>query len=270
MKKRGKKRNLFTKYVLKTNGKNGNILLVTWEVKAMSEFKTTTFVDIHDVDYNGIAKTSALMRYIQSAAQTQLTQNGMSYEALRDMNRGFILSRIRMEITAPIRAYTPLTAITYPCESRGYSFLRCYELLQDGVSVAKAISVWALIDTENRALVRVNDFNLNLPTCAPNELVLGHIKMPSELIDVGGYGVHYGDVDQNRHMNNTKYPDMYSNYLPLEGKMIKSITIHYNNEAAIGEKLRVRRAKIGDTYFFRTVRSDGKINSEAQIELIDI
>lgn len=236
----------------------------------MNEFRTNLFVDIHDVDYNGVAKTSSLMRYIQSAAQTQLTENNMSYDELKDMKRCFILSRIRMEISRPIRAYTPITAITYPCESRGYSFLRCYELIQDGVSVAKAISVWALIDTDTRMLVRVNDFDLNLPTSAPNELVLGHIKMPSELIDVGGYGVHYGDVDQNRHMNNTKYPDMYSNYLPLDGKMIKSITIHYNNEAKIGEKLRVSRAQIGDTYFFRTVRSDGKINSEAQIELADL
>jgi acyl-ACP thioesterase len=236
----------------------------------MSDFRTNLFVDIHDVDYNGVAKTSALMRYIQSAAQTQLTQNGMSYEELRGMNRGFILSRIRMEISEPIKAYTPLTAVTYPCESRGYSFLRCYELLQDGRSVAKAISVWALIDTENRSLVRVNDFDLGLPTLAPNELTLGHIKMPSELVDVGGYGVHYGDVDQNHHMNNTKYPDMYSNFLPLEGKMIKSITIHYNNEAIIGEKLRVSRAKIGGDYYFRTVRADGKVNSEAKIELADI
>ena len=67
-----------------------------------------------------------------------------------------------------------------------------------------------------------------------------------------------------------KYPDMYSNFLPLEGKMIKSITIHYNNEAIIGEKLRVSRAKIGEDYFFRTVRADGKVNSEAKIELADI
>ena len=236
----------------------------------MSDFRTNIIVDIHDVDYNGIAKTSALMRYIQSAAQTQLTLNGMSYDQLKARRRGFILSRIRMEINEPIRAYTPLTAITYPCESRGYSFLRCYELLKDGVSVAKAISVWALIDTESRSLVRVNDFELGLPTLAPNDLVLGHIRMPSELLDIGGYGVHYGDVDQNRHMNNTRYPDMYSNFLPLENKMIKSISIHYNNEAAIGEKLRVSRANVGDTYFFRSIRGDGKINSEAQIELTDI
>lgn len=236
----------------------------------MKEFRTNLIVDIHDVDYNGIAKTSALMRYIQSAAQTQLTENGMSYEELKAMKRGFILSRIRMEVSEPIKAYTPLTAITYPCESRGYSFLRCYELLRDGISVARAIAVWALIDTENRSLVRVNDFDLNLPTCQPNDLVLGHIKMPSELVDIGGYGVHYGDVDQNRHMNNTKYPDMYSNFLPLEGKMIKSINIHYNNEASIGEKLRICRIQEGNKFFFRTIRADGKTNSEAEIEVINI
>ena len=137
--------------------------IVENEVKRMNEFKTNIFVDIHDVDYNGIAKTSSLMRYIQSAAQAQLTENSMSYEELRDMKRCFVLSRIRLEVSRPIRAYTPVTAITYPCESRGYSFLRCYELIQDGISVAKAISVWALIDTESRALVRVNDFDLNLP-----------------------------------------------------------------------------------------------------------
>ena len=236
----------------------------------MKEFKTNLVVDIHDVDYNGIAKTSALMRYIQSAAQTQLTENGMSYEELKAMKRGFILSRIRMEVSEPIKAYTPLTAITYPCESRGYSFLRCYELLRDGISVARAIAVWALIDTENRSLVRVNDFDLNLPTCQPNDLVLGHIKMPSDLVDIGGYGVHYGDVDQNRHMNNTKYPDMYSNFLPREGKMIKSINIHYNNEASIGEKLRICRIQEGNKFFFRTIRADGKINSEAEIEVINV
>ena len=71
-------------------------------------------------------------------------------------------------------------------------------------------------------------------------------------------------------MNNTKYPDMYSNFLPLGGKMIRSITINYSNEAQIGEKLRVQRGEENGFYYFRTVRSDGKVNSEAQIELCDI
>lgn len=234
------------------------------------EYRIKGEVDVHDVDYNGVAKTSSIMRYIQTAAQCQLTDKGMSYDNLKRENRAFILSRIKLEVLKPLRAYAPITAITYPCESRGYSFLRCYALESEGEIVARAISVWALIDTETKALVKVRDFDLGLITMPQNGLILNAMKLPSGLVDIGGYGVHYGDVDQNRHMNNTKYPDMYSNFLPLENKMIRSIIINYSTEAQIGEKLRVQRGEEGGYYYFRTVRSDGKVNSEAQIELCDI
>ena len=234
------------------------------------EYRMNCQVDVHDVDYNGVAKTSSIMKYIQTAAQCQLTDSGMSYDNLKSRGRAFILSRLKLEVLKPLTAHTPLTAVTYPCESRGYSFLRCYALECDGEVVARAISVWALIDTESHALVKVNDFNLGLPTLPQNDLVLRAMKLPSSMTDIGGYGVHYGDVDQNRHMNNTKYPDMYANFLPLENKMIRSITINYSSEAQIGEKLRVQRGEADGYYYFRTVRSDGKVNSEAQIELCDL
>lgn len=234
------------------------------------EYRMNCEVDVHDVDYNGIAKTSSIMKYIQSAAQNQLTEGGLSYDNLKNSKRVFVLSRIKLEVLRPLTSHTPLTAVTHPCESRGYSFLRCYALECDGQVVARAISVWALLDTETKSLVKVNDFDLGLTLLPTNGLVLGAMKLPSALKDIGGYGVHYGDVDRNMHMNNTKYADMYSNFLPLKGKMIRSITINYSSEAQIGEKLRVQWAQDDRYHYFRTVRSDGKINSEAQIELTDI
>ena len=234
------------------------------------EYRMKNVVDVHDVDYNGIAKTSSIMKYIQTAAQCQLTESGMSYDNLKSQNRAFILSRVKLEVLKSLKAHTPITAITYPCESRGYSFLRCYALECEGELVARAISVWALIDTESRALIKVRDFELGLETLPQNGLILSPMNLPSAMLDIGGYGVHYGDVDQNRHMNNTKYPDMYSNFLPLENKMIRSITINYSSEAQIGDKLRVQRGEDGGIFYFRTIRSDGKVNSEAQIELCDI
>lgn len=236
------------------------------------EFRTHIIADIHDVDPNGIVRASALMRYIQSAAQTQLTENGMSYDQLKEQKRAFILSRIKLEFTEPVRAYEPLVAVTYPCNSRGYSFLRCYALERYGVAVGKAVSVWALIDTDTRSLIKVNDFELGLETHEPHNLELNRFALPSVLQDVGTYTVNYGDLDQNRHMNNTRYPDMYSNFLPLDGMRIKSISINYKNEAPKGERLRVERAEDpdGKTFYFRTVRSDGLVNTEAEIRLESI
>ena len=234
------------------------------------EYRMRCEVDVHDLDYNGVARTSAILKYMQSAAQKQLTEGGLSYDVLRRNNKAFILSRLRLEVLRPLTAYTPLTAITYPCDSRGYSFLRCYALESDGEIVARAISGWALVDTATRGLVRVNDFDLNLPVLPQNGLILGTTKMPSTLAKIGSYGIHYSDIDQNYHMNNTKYPDMYSNFLPLSGRMIRSISINYQNEAQAGEKLDVLRAEDCGLFYFRTVRPDGKINSDAQIEICSI
>jgi acyl-ACP thioesterase len=236
------------------------------------EFRTEIIADIHDVDHNGVARMSSLMKYIQSAAQTQLTLNGMSYEELRNMKRAFILSRIKLEFTEPVRAYEHITAVTYPCDSRGYSFLRCYALEKDGRTIGRAVSMWALIDTDTRSLVRVNDFDLGLQTHEPHSLALTRFTMPSVIKELGTYTVNYGDLDQNCHMNNTRYPDMYSNFLPLDGMRIKSISINYKNEARRGERLRVERADGADgkTYYFRTVRKDGLVNTEAEIELEEI
>ena len=236
----------------------------------MQPYKTNISVDVHDVDFNGVVRVSALMRYIQSAAQLQLTECGKSYDNLRKENRAFLLSRIKMEFTEDLRAYDPLTVTTFPCDSRGYSFLRCYTVEKFGKTVGKAVSVWALVDTATRALVRVNDFDLGLETYSPLDLPLDRMIMPKDFETVGHYTVEYGIIDQNNHMNNTAYPDMYSNFLPLENKRIKTITINYKDEAPAKDKLTVERAFADGVFYFRTLRTDWKINSEAEIHLTEI
>lgn len=228
-------------------------------------------VDVHDLDHNGVARCSSLMRYIQTAAQSQLTENGMSYDELYRQKRAFILSRIKMEFTRPLRAYDRISATSYPCDSRGYSFLRCYSLEAAGETVGRAVSVWALIDTDTHGLIKVGDFPLGIDTEPTGELALSRFILPSEITYAGTYTVNYGDLDQNRHMNNTRYPDMYANFLPLDGRWIKSISISYQNEAPMGEKLSLYSAHAGgNIYYLRSVREDGRVNSEAEIELAEI
>ena len=238
--------------------------------EAMNYYNRKICVDVHDVDFNGIARTSALMRYIQSAAQWQLTDNGHSYDNLKSLNKAFILSRIKLEFTESVYAYDSLEAETFPCDSHGFTFLRCYLLKKADRVIGRAVSAWALVDTEKHSLVKVNDFDLGLETYKALDFPLGRIVMPRELDTVGTYTVNYADLDQNNHMNNTRYPDMYSNFLPLDKKRIRSITVSYMNEAASGERLTVQRAYSDGSFYFRTLRQDGKINTEAEIQLADI
>lgn len=227
-------------------------------------------VDVHDVDASGEARCSALMRYMQTAAQSQLTENGMSYDELKGRKRAFILSKITMEFTESIRAYAPLSAISYPVESRGYTFYRCYALEREGRTIGRAVSAWALIDTDTHSLVRVNDFELGISPEERGGMALERFSVPATLKEVGYYRVRYSDLDQNGHMNNTRYPDMYADFLPMGGMRISRISISWMAEAPAGENLRVLSGCTDGVYYIRTVREDGKINTEAQIMLSPI
>ena len=100
-------------------------------------------------------------------------------------------------------------------------------------------------------------------------MTLGRILMPSTLRKVGQYTVCYADIDQNRHVNNTRYADIFANFLPMKDKRICAITVSYVNEARIGDTLDVHLACEDGNYYIRTLRPDGKINTEAEIRLCD-
>lgn len=237
----------------------------------MSSFSIPIQVDVHEVDFNGAARTSSLMRYMQSAAQMQLNEHGLSYNELYDnRHRAFLLSRITMEFNCAPREGEELVAETFPVPSRGFSFLRCYQLWRADEVIGRAVSAWALIDTESRHLVKTGDFDLPLPHLPALSMELSHVRVPSDVIAIGEYNVTYAEVDQNRHMNNTRYPDMYAHFLPMEGRRIRRITIHYRKEAPIGVTLKVLHKAEGDVHYFRTLLPSGEVNSEAEIMLCEL
>lgn len=234
-------------------------------------FSKNITVDAHDVDFNGVARASSIMRYMQSTAEDQLASHEMSYDQLKESGKAFILSKIKIEFLKPLYANDKILAETFPCDSYGYTFLRCYRIIKGDEIVARAASIWALVDISNKSLVRVKNFDLGLETYAPiSDLPMERILLPAEISEVGEYRVTYGEIDRNNHMNNTKYPDMYSTFLPLENKRIKTLSIDFINEARRFEKLKVMSAKSDGGFYFKTEREDGKVNSISEITLTDI
>ena len=234
-------------------------------------FSKNITVDAHDVDFNGVAKASSIMRYMQSAAEDQLASHGMSYDQLKTENKAFILSKIKIEFLKPLFAHDRIKAETFPCDSYGFTFLRCYQITRGEEIIARAASIWALVDIGSKSLVRVKSFDLGLETYAPiPDMQIERILLPAEIAEVGKYRVTYGEIDRNNHMNNTKYPDMYSTFLNLDNKRINTLSIDFLSEARKYESLAVFCAKSTDGFYFKTEREDGKINSVAHITLCDI
>jgi len=226
-------------------------------------------VRFHDTDSNEILGASQTFKYIQEAAMRQLHAQKPTYTELLRQGKAYLLSGIRVEMYHPVYAYEEIIARSWACSSKGVSFIRSYEIEREGEIVCEAVSSWALVSTTDKRILKVDEIdtsNYFMDEAIKTEHPL-RIRIPNALpmTLVGEYTVTYRDIDVNRHMNNTNYADMLCSCIPDMNQLrIKSIGINYTSEATLNEELKIYMSKIDGKYYFRTVRSDGKTNIEAE------
>ena len=169
-------------------------------------------VNANDMDVNSIVSASAVMRFMQDAAFSQMEDAGMSYGRLvSEYGAAFILSTLRLRLYAPLYSHDRIIGESWACPSRGVTFMRSHRILRGGAVMAEAVTAWALVGVTDKRLHRVGELALPygeeeaIPIDTPTRL-----KIPAELAmpQVGTHTVTYTDIDSNGHMNNTKYPDL--------------------------------------------------------------
>ena len=230
----------------------------------------------HDTDACGFVRPSRLLEYMQETANLQCRDYGMDLNDLfYQKGMGFLLSRSQIRIDAPLRAYEEIEVRTWCPPSRALSFLRNFQVLRGGLVVAEALTTWALMDVNRKALIKVTDFDGEFPLGDPlDETTLPkRVRIGSSLTlpVVGQRRTVYSDLDFNRHMNNTKYADMLCDHIPdMEGKYVSSLSMAYLHEAAYGDEITVCRAQAEDApdgFLFKTLNQSGVTCLEARITL---
>ena len=235
-------------------------------------WKCEIFSDVHDEDFNGVCRPSAVLRYMQIAANEQLRNEGPSNEEMRAIGKAFVLTAIDITLHRPVMPYTTLESESCGCVGHWFLFPRYYLLKdRDGV-LAEALGQFGLIDIQTKQLEKYEEYPsrftpMPLPAYTIKRFHLPHTE---EMERVGTYTVTYGQTDQNHHLNNTYYPDLFAGFLDMEKKWVSHMVIRFQNEAPLGETLTVYRVKLKDSFGFRTVRGDGEINAEACLTLSDL
>ncbi len=223
--------------------------------------------DAHDEDYNRVIRASAILRYLQIAANTQLHECGPTTEELLAAGQAFLLSSIDMTFHRALPSYREIECTTWPCPARGFTFPRCYTLSDREGEAVRAVSQWALIDIASKNILRASDVSFSLQTEPPLETRVVRFTVPhiSEMRLAGTYPVTYGQTDLNHHLNNTYYPDMFTSFVSMDARRVTHLGIRFLHEAPLGEVLSVYVREEGDTCRFVSVRTDGQINAEAEI-----
>lgn len=231
------------------------------------KYKDTHRVLSQYTDAQGVLRCAALLRYMQEAAANAMIADGPSYDELAQRGLIFVISKISLSVYADVRANDEIEVETWATESVRASFNRAYRVLRDGVVVAEAVSVWALVDTNRRRLVRAGEVELGYREDEMLELDLPQkLHLPEGMKLAGERRVSYTDVDRNRHMNNTAYADMICDYVfRRDIGRVSRLNINYINEAPFGEELKVYYSSEDDVHYIRTVREDGKVNIEAEV-----
>ena len=205
-------------------------------------------ITYYDLDCFGNLRLSSLLRLIAVASDNHATDLGFGYDYLSSLNVVFILLKVSVKIHKMPQYHQPVIVKTWPKGATGAAFLRNGEILDlDGTVMIEFASLWTLIDTIKRKIVRPSACPFVPPVAdmedkEPPKKIAFPNEPEHETPDYS-HTVRYRDMDQNMHMNNTIYADLIMNTLPfdaIQGAQIQELQINYNNEAALHEKVTVQ------------------------------
>ncbi len=237
-------------------------------------------INVYNVDMNRKARPAGLLRKMQECGSRQMADQKPSYDELLDKGQALMLSRLDMVIPQEVALDEEIEVFTWPCPSVRATFLRNYLVRKNGETAAMISSQWTLVNSETRKIMKVDEVDFSNYTMDEYVDVMpgSKFKISREDVEnmaasepVGVKTVRLSDVDYNGHMNNTNYVDMLCDYIPELAAGTHRVTvmrIHFSKEAPLGETIEIKRLRTADDkYLFRTFRSDGDLNVEAEFTL---
>ena len=206
----------------------------------MQTYETHYEITPELADEKGNARLSALLYFAQEAAGEHCELLGLDWDTMAAKELFWAVIRAKVRIHTLPRLGQQVTVKTWPMPTTRTSYPRCVTISDpEGNVLATVVSLWVLMHTRTRAMILPGKSGVEvLGTSFGTEL-----KTPAGL-SAGNYENHTGrqvsffDLDQNLHMNNTRYVDWCFDLFPvsfLREHPLKAITICYNNEALEGQ-----------------------------------
>ena len=194
---------------------------------------------------NQFLKPSGILDILQSVAGEHANNLGIGYDDIIEKNLAFVIARVKFDVLKPVKRYSKIKVVTWPCAVGRIEMKRDYEIydLDTNELLVKASSIWILIDITNRRICRSSsvDYPTNIyPKENYNEF--DKLKFDEEICtNPYEYVVRHADLDLNDHMNNTKYTDTI-----IFDKVCSFCQIDYLHEAKLNDVLTIKTALIDE------------------------
>ena len=207
-------------------------------------YRTGMRIGIRDVNLFRRLKPSALFEIFQEMAVVHASGMGFGTDAVASMGAAWVIITQRVDINRMPQEGEFIYMETWTGKTSHLLYPRFHRILDEkGNVLIQASALWTLMDMESRKMLDKEMFDDVIV-----DMVNGsEIPMPSAPKKAIGpvhssFTVPYSYLDQNGHMNNTRYFDLAEDVIPapLEGKKLKGICSRYSSEARLGDVIELQ------------------------------
>lgn len=221
-------------------------------------------------DLNLNVRLSTLVEHLVIAASQHSRSFGMTYPALLERDRAFVLTRATFTIHTLPRCFQLLTLNTWVDGMKGPYYQRVTEWRdEENRLMVSARSDWVLIQVSTRTLCKPDMNDSNFTTKSPVELPpCDRIKLGDIHLDqISAHRVVWSEIDGNGHLHCSHYPDIVSNSLPshLQSRPLSSFSIEFQKEGCLGDIISIAGGEVGPTQYIMTGECDGASSFKASL-----
>ncbi len=204
-----------------------------------------TGIDCHVQSYqvhpSGELRLSAFQRFFETASRADCDRIGATYSALLQKDVVFIITKIHYDIKAMPRCDSDFVMRSWSERVGGVIFTRCFDATASGKTVVSGYSEWALMNIKTRRPERTSTIDMPFENMLlmPDYSFVRRIDAEGATF-AGDRIVYESDLDQNNHLNNSRYADIAIDFLPIEmQKSPRNATFIYSSECRLGDKLEI-------------------------------
>ncbi len=193
-----------------------------------------------EVDSEGRLTMAALINYFQdcSTFQSEDLEIGVGY--LKEAHLVWVLCFWQIVVERYPELGEKVVIGTQPYDLKGFLGYRNFAMLDgQGNYIAKANSLWSLLNTETGKPTAVPEIMTERYTCAPRlemDYASRKIAVPEGGVSQEALTVKKHHLDTNHHVNNQQFLDMAMEFLP-EGFEIGQVRAEYKKQAFLHDVL---------------------------------
>lgn len=214
---------------------------------------------------NQCIKPSGILDILQSVAGEHANILKIGFNDIISKNLAFVIARVKYDLLKPIKRYSRIKVVTWPCAVGRIEMKRDYEFydIYTNELLLKASSIWFLIDYTNRKICRSSsvDYPTNIYQ-KENYDTFDKLKFEDVGFNVSNeYLVRHSDLDLNNHMNNTKYTDSV-----IYNGLCTFCQVDYIREVKLNDKLIVK-TKQEEDMLYAIGTNDGEVSFKAVFKI---